>query len=110
VIEADADSEPLDVGDLLGDDDPSSTSEVRMLRGESSFMPDEDSLQLRSNPLTGELMFQVPTDDGLPPDSPTDDDMLVVESPELADDVEDVDESSRDDTGETSSDDEARRS
>ncbi|MCG8652881.1 MAG: glucuronate isomerase [Pirellulales bacterium] len=61
MIEEHADPESLDVGDLLGDAE-SQTSEspdVRMLHGESSFMPDEESLQLEPHPTTGELMFPV---------------------------------------------------
>ncbi len=65
-IETEADSSPLDVGNLLGDQ-PDETSEppaeVRMLRGETSFLPDEDSLQLQANPTTGELTFPVASPD-----------------------------------------------
>ena len=68
-IDAEADDEPLDVGDLLGDDEP--TSQVRMLRGETSFSPGEESLQLEPNPLTGELTFPVPNEGD---DSTTDSD------------------------------------
>ena len=37
--------------------DSTSENKIRMLRGEESFTPDEDSLQLNKNPLTGELTF-----------------------------------------------------
>ena len=62
----DLDPEPLDVGNLLDDEiqsvadeieDSTSENKIRMLRGEESFTPDEDSLQLNKNPLTGELTF-----------------------------------------------------
>ncbi len=65
-IESQADPEPLDLGDLLGDDDESSEvpePHIRLLRGEESFEPDEESLQLHPDPLTGELTFPVPSAD-----------------------------------------------
>lgn len=74
-FEAELNDEPLDVGDLSGD--PSSTEdapEIRMLRGEESFAPDENSLQLSPDPLTGELRFQVPGDSD---DSNVEDDFTV---------------------------------
>ncbi len=71
-IEAEADSSPLYVGDILNDSDddvnvleetigePSTDDEeIRMLRGEASFTPDEDSMQLTRDPLTGELTFPI---------------------------------------------------
>ncbi|TWT74773.1 glucuronate isomerase [Allorhodopirellula solitaria] len=58
------DEEILDVGDLTleGDGDenlPSDqqTPHIEQLRGETSFSPDDDSLQLKSDPLTGEFRF-----------------------------------------------------
>lgn len=57
---ADLDDEPLDVGDLLADE-PEPETEIRQLRGESSFAPDEDTLQLQSDPVTGE--FTLPAND-----------------------------------------------
>ena len=62
-IDEEADLEPLDVGDLTGEEDASPSPNVRMLRGETSFAPDEESLQLRPDPLTGELRFQEKTDE-----------------------------------------------
>lgn len=61
------DDQPLDVGNLLSDDDSAfdtldSDPQIEQLRGESSFSPDEDSLQLKPDPLTGELTFNA--DDG----------------------------------------------
>ncbi len=53
------DDEPLDIGNLFNDD---AAPEIRMLRGEDSFSPDEDSLQMTSNPTTGELVFPIPGD------------------------------------------------
>jgi glucuronate isomerase len=58
-IEAELDSEPLNVGDLFGDESESTEPEIRMLRGESSFTPDEETLQMTSDPSTGELVFPV---------------------------------------------------
>ena len=65
------DPEPLDVGDLISNDldeiaqeaDAGST-EIRMLRGETGFVPDEESLQLDKDPSTGELRFEAPDEFG----------------------------------------------
>ena len=66
-IESVADDEPLDVGDLLSDDAAEvaeSVSQITPLRGDSSFAPDDDSLQLEPDPTTGELtMHPEDTDD-----------------------------------------------
>ncbi len=66
-IEAEADDDALDVGDIFADEGSEATSdsesEIRMLRGEDSFQPDEDSLQLRPDPVTGELTFPVAQSD-----------------------------------------------
>ncbi|MCM2370460.1 glucuronate isomerase [Aporhodopirellula aestuarii] len=53
------DDVPLDVGDLTSDEDEgeSGAPQIQQLRGESSFAPDDDSLQLLSDPLTGELRY-----------------------------------------------------
>ncbi len=105
-IEVDADLEPLDVGDLSGDDDTDAASEVRMLRGETSFVPDEDSLQLRSDPLTGELVLPAPTED----DSPTDAENLIFDSPDSAPDgTEGADVLDSDDAADSGADDDTRR-
>ncbi len=34
-----------------------------MLRGESSFIPDEDSLRLKPDPMTGEFRMPMPDDE-----------------------------------------------
>ena len=61
-LASEIDPEPLDVGNLLGtDSEPSTSPEIRMLRGEDSFEVDEESLLLRPDPNTGELKFP-PTD------------------------------------------------
>ncbi len=104
-IDNEADSEPLAVGDLFGDDDqpavpgdaetlqeedshaavsdeflledaPSDGDsdangpEIRLLRGEESFAPDEDSLRVQPDPMTGELTFPAPASEA------NDEDML----------------------------------
>ena len=62
-IEAESEAEPLDVGELFGDTESPEqpADEIRLLRGEESFEPDEDSLQLQPDPVTGELTFPVPS-------------------------------------------------
>jgi glucuronate isomerase len=61
-LASEIDPEPLDVGNVLGtDSEPSTSPEIRMLRGEDSFEVDEESLLLRPDPNTGELKFP-PTD------------------------------------------------
>ncbi len=75
-IEAEADSRPLDVGDILGEDtdtrdepaqeEAEGDETIRMLRGEESFSPDEDSMQLTRDPITGELMFPIAAADKSP--------------------------------------------
>ncbi|GAA4449407.1 glucuronate isomerase [Novipirellula rosea] len=55
--------------DLLLEDAPSeddaeaSEPEISLLRGEESFAPDEDSLRVQPDPLTGELTFPTPDSD-----------------------------------------------
>ncbi|MGI9473824.1 MAG: glucuronate isomerase [Rubripirellula sp.] len=61
-LESAIDAEPLDVGDVTGEEDAEGP-EIRMLRGEGSFEPDEDSLQVRPDPVTGELKFPVADDE-----------------------------------------------
>jgi len=46
-----------------GDDAQSGDAQIRQLTGDSSFAPDDESLQLDSDPLTGELNFKVSGDD-----------------------------------------------
>ncbi len=66
-IESAIDDAPLDVGDLTSDDDDDSEMpQIQQLRGESSFAPDDESLQLKPDPLTGELRFGA-----TPPAEPT---------------------------------------
>ena len=71
-IAAVLDDEPLDVGDLTDGGiaetideveeivETQSETPIEYLRGEGSFTPDEDSLQLSPDPMTGELTFQPP--------------------------------------------------
>ncbi|MCO8120345.1 glucuronate isomerase [Stieleria sp. TO1_6] len=64
-LDTEIDGLPLDVGDLLGEasdnplgpDAPNST--IQMLSGDSAFAPDEESMLLSPDPLTGELQFPV---------------------------------------------------
>ncbi|MFG0263307.1 MAG: glucuronate isomerase [Novipirellula sp. JB048] len=78
-IQSELDPEPLELGELLGEEDESTTEEaaelealvlddgswdadadkptIELLRGEESFSPDEDSLRVQPDPLTGELTF-----------------------------------------------------
>ncbi|QDT08916.1 glucuronate isomerase [Planctomycetes bacterium K23_9] len=86
VIESEAEPDALDVGDLLGDKDVTAETdeldpdvavdfdedadgnselspEIQLLRGESGFAPDEASLQLVKDPVTGELTFAEPSAD-----------------------------------------------
>ena len=51
------DSEPLDVGDITGDDE--SESQIQHDNTGSDFVPDENSYKLQADPLTGELTFPV---------------------------------------------------
>ena len=77
----DAAHEPLDVGDLLGEEDQSTdlasrgsdVESIRMLRGESSFTPDEDSLKLRPDPTTGEFRMPYPDQADEPEPPPRED-------------------------------------
>ncbi|MFG0290647.1 MAG: glucuronate isomerase [Rhodopirellula sp. JB044] len=70
------DDEPLDVGDLTTPDDTDSPA-IQQLRGETSFAPDDDSLQLKPDPLTGELKYGqsddsdpvIPQSDGIDDDN-----------------------------------------
>lgn len=73
------DDEPLDVGDLMmegdvefdGDDDVGQSAEeshryiphIEQLSGETSFSPDEESLLLKPDPMTGEFRFDSGSDD-----------------------------------------------
>ena len=64
--EADFDEEPLDVGELTDapptdtpstDALPSATPQIELLQGNSPIVPDNDSLQLKPDPTTGEWTF-----------------------------------------------------
>ena len=72
----DPDAPTLDVGDLFADKpavDPLSETVdlepdgpnpmIQPLRNEDSFSPDEDSIQVKPDPLTGELKFETDADD-----------------------------------------------
>jgi glucuronate isomerase len=60
-IESEADPEPLDVGDLLGDQPvDADDAGIEMLEGQESFIPDEESLQTKPNPETGEWTLPYP--------------------------------------------------
>ncbi len=63
-LEAELDPELLDLGDMFGDSSAGETEtpEIEMLTGEESFEPDEDSLLLTPDPMTGELRFNVNED------------------------------------------------
>ncbi len=57
------DDMPLDVGDLTGDDDDvqaDDAPQIEQLRGDTSFSPDDENLQLTPDPLTGEMRFETP--------------------------------------------------
>jgi glucuronate isomerase len=86
LIERDLDTIPLNVGDLFGDQDEAD-SQVRLLRGEHSFVADEESLQLQTNPITGELMLQLPDKDA----DEADHDLTIIDSDDVwtSDDDED---------------------
>ena len=72
------DSEPLDVGNVLGEETDEPTGpEIRMLRGEDSFQLGEESLRVHPDPVTGELKF--PIDDSAQED---DDRSLEASEPE----------------------------
>ncbi|KAA1260315.1 glucuronate isomerase [Rubripirellula obstinata] len=80
------DEPALDVGDLLSDsevdpgletvglDDETMNPAITPLRNEDSFSPDEDSIQVKPDPLTGELKFNTPTDQNADDDT---DDLLI---------------------------------
>lgn len=84
--------EPLDVGDLMMEDDDELDNSggaeqshryvphIEQLRGETSFSPDEESLQLHPDPLTGELRF----DSGSAADD-VESDSTLVEGPAAVD-------------------------
>ena len=96
---AEAGDEPLDVGDLLDEtpledtiefeptetDQESDGPKIRQLRNEGSFSPDEESLRLAPDPMTGELTYPVP-------DEVAEDDALhIAGDDELVIDFEDSD-------------------
>ncbi len=60
-VESQIDDEPWDVGDLLGDEPvDAQQAGIEMLRGEESFTPDDESLQMTPNPETGEWTLPFP--------------------------------------------------
>jgi glucuronate isomerase len=69
-IDREVEEEPLDVGDLFGEDE--ATPSIRMLRGEQSFSTDEESLRLTPDPVTGELIFNPSESEEAEPDEPGD--------------------------------------
>ncbi|KLU06230.1 Uronate isomerase, family protein [Rhodopirellula islandica] len=90
-LETLVEDETLDVGNLL-DDEPS--AQITQLRGESSFSPDDDSLQLQPDPNTGEFTFPVnesDSDDTLEI-SPSDDDSPAEKSDPTAETVQELEE------------------
>ncbi|QDT02549.1 glucuronate isomerase [Rubripirellula lacrimiformis] len=67
-IASELDDQPLDLGDMFADDDGPQASvedgpQIKQLRGEESFNPDDESLKLTPDPLTGELTFAVGDDE-----------------------------------------------
>tara|TARA_R110002049_G_scaffold2750_8_gene22309 strand:- start:267232 stop:269232 length:2001 start_codon:yes stop_codon:yes gene_type:complete len=76
-IEVLADDEALDVGDLMGEQDDDEP-QIQMLEGDSSFSPDEDSLQLKPDPTTGEWTMR-PDETAA---SGEDDDEFVLDEPD----------------------------
>ncbi len=73
--ELEFDSEPLNVGDLGGENDAdeemltfdevdSPESEAKPLTGDGGFVADSDSLKLTPDPVTGEPVFNPSADDG----------------------------------------------
>lgn len=74
-LEAELDSEPLNLDEMLGDDEEEGHAEIRQFRAEESFEIGDESLQVEPDPLTGELIMPTPTDDD------ADDEPLVMEDP-----------------------------
>ncbi|MCC9599770.1 glucuronate isomerase [Stieleria sp. JC731] len=66
-LDAEIDAMPLDVGDLLGDENPSGPdapgSQIHPITGDGEFTPDSDTMMLRPDPMTGELHFPVDEDE-----------------------------------------------
>ncbi|OYP30364.1 glucuronate isomerase [Rhodopirellula sp. MGV] len=65
-LDHEIDAVPLNVGDLLGDENPSGPdapgSQIHPIAGDGEFTPDSDSMMLRPDPMTGELHFPVDED------------------------------------------------
>jgi glucuronate isomerase len=70
-IDREVEDEPLDVGEIFGDQDEETPS-IRMLRGEQSFSTDEESLRLTPDPITGELIFNPSESEEAESDEPGD--------------------------------------
>lgn len=70
-MESAIDDVALDVGDLTSadassdeEDSEQPASQIKQLRGETSFSPDDESLQLKPDPMTGEYRFDSGPSDG----------------------------------------------
>ncbi|MFG0266520.1 MAG: glucuronate isomerase [Rhodopirellula sp. JB055] len=91
-LETLVEDETLDVGNLLDEDEP--TAQITPLRGETSFNPDDDSLQLQSDPTTGE--FTLPVSDSDSDDtleiSPSEDDSPAEKTDPTAETVQELEE------------------
>lgn len=65
VLAMETEDEPLDVGNIVGEvpADPSGPdtpgSQIQMLTGDGEFTPDQDSMRLKPDPMTGELQFPI---------------------------------------------------
>ncbi|MCD0458492.1 glucuronate isomerase [Roseiconus lacunae] len=66
-LDHEIDAVPLNVGDLLGDKNPSGPdapgSQIHPIAGDGEFTPDGKSMRLRPDPMTGELHFPVDEDE-----------------------------------------------
>ncbi|TWU64959.1 glucuronate isomerase [Crateriforma conspicua] len=61
-VASELDAEPLDVGDLTGSEDETSTN-IRPLGGDSQFVADDSDLRLKNDPRTGEPTLPVDEDE-----------------------------------------------
>lgn len=64
-LSVETDEEPLNVGNIVGEvpAEPSGPdtpgSQIHMLTGDGEFTPDQDSMRLKPDPMTGELQFPI---------------------------------------------------
>ena len=64
-LAVETDEEPLNVGNIVGEvpAEPSGPdtpgSQIHMLTGDGEFTPDQDSMRLKPDPMTGELQFPI---------------------------------------------------